>query len=298
MKITFLNALQAFEVAYRRQSFSASAQELNVTPAAVGQLVKSLEEYLGQPLFIRQTGGKARLIPTEMAETAIDDIQAGFERLQFGLSKMKSRNERATLNITVSPAFAAKWLLPRLDDFQMICPDLDIMLNTSMKSLDFLAENIDIGIRYGKGNWVGVQAEKWCDEQLFPVASPQFIATHKLRHPSDLLSLPLIHDISMPSESGFLGWNDWFKQNLSLTSPLPVKGLRINNSAAVLQAAIDGQGIALARSVLAEDDLKAGRLIHLFPDFKCINGLSYYLVYRPEQAGHKNIRAFREWLIT
>lgn len=297
MKISFLNALQAFEVAYRRQSFSAAAEELNVTPAAVGQLVKSLEEYLGQPLFIRQTGGKARLTPTEMAELAIGDIQAGFDRLQFGLAKLKSHHDSPVLNVTVSPAFAAKWLLPRLDAFQAAFPELDIMLNTSMKSLDFLTENVDFGIRYGNGNWANVQADKWQDEQLFPVASPHFIATHSLKQPSDLLNLPLIHDMSMPPESGFLGWNDWFKQNVSLVLGVPVKGLRINNSAAVLQAAIDGQGVALARSVMAEDDLKAGRLVRLFPEIDSIPGLSYYLVYRPEHCTRKNICAFREWLM-
>lgn len=297
MKISFLNALQAFEVAYRRQSFSAAAEELNVTPAAVGQLVKSLEDYLGQPLFIRQTGGKARLIPTEMAQTAIGDIQAGFDRLQFGLGKLKSYNESSTLNVTASPSFSAKWLLPRLEHFQTAFPNWDIMLDTSVKSLDFLRENVDIGIRYGKGNWAGVQAEKWRGEQLFPVASPQFIATHNLKQPSDLLNLPLIHDVSMPPESGFLGWNDWFKQNLSLMLSLPTKGLKINNSAAVLQAAMDGQGVALARSVIAEDDLKAGRLVRLFPDLDSISGLNYYLVYRPEQSEQKNIRDFRTWLM-
>lgn len=297
MKISFLNALQAVEVAYRRQSFSAAAEELNVTPAAVGQLVKSLEDYLGQPLFIRQTGGKARLTPTDAAEAAIGDIQAGFDRLQFGLAKLKSHQDSGTLNVTVSPAFATKWLLPRLDDFQTTFPDLDILLNTSMKSLDFLSENVDVGIRYGKGGWTGVQAEKWRDEQLFPVASPRFIETHQLKQPSDLLHLPLLHDVSMSSESGFWGWNDWFKQNVSLVLSVPTKGLRINNSAAVLQAAIDGQGVALARSVMAEDDLNAGRLVRLFPDLDCISGLSYYLVYRPEQSERKSIRDFREWLM-
>ncbi|WP_109077326.1 LysR substrate-binding domain-containing protein [Aggregatibacter kilianii] len=297
MKIAFLNALQAFEVAYRRQSFSAAAEELSVTPAAVGQLVKSLEEYLGQPLFVRQTGGKARLIPTEIAELAIGDIQAGFDRLGFGLEKLKSKSDNNVLNVTVSPAFAGKWLLPRLEQFQSVYPELEIMLNTNARAVDFLTENVDIGIRYGKGEWENVAAEKWLEERLFPVCSPQFLASHKIEKPTDLLHQPLIHDLSMPTESGFLGWNDWFKENLSLAMSVPVKGLRINNSAAVLQAAIDGQGVALARSVMAADDLAAGRLIRLFPDLDCIAGLAYYLVYRPEHCQRKKICLFRDWLM-
>lgn len=297
-KIAFLNALQAFEVSYRRQSFSAAAEELNVTPAAVGQLVKSLEDYLGQPLFLRQTGGKARLVPTDIAEAAIADIQAGFDRLGFGLAKLKAKNDNRILNVTVSPAFASKWLLPKLDAFQSAFPDIELMLNTNTKSLDFLTENVDVGIRYGKGDWSNIAAEKWQEEQLFPVCSPHFLAQHPIEKPTDLLALPLIHDMAMPPESGFLGWNAWFAEKLSLSAPVPMKGLRINDSAAVLQAAIDGQGIALARSVLAAADLKAGRLVHLFPDLTSLAGLNYYLVYRPEDCQKQKICLFRDWLKT
>lgn len=294
MKNVFLNALQAFEVSYRRQSFSAAAEELNVTPAAVGQLVKNLEDYLGQPLFTRQTGGKARLIPTELATLALPDVQTGLEHLNKGLAKLKASKENNHLTITVSPAFASKWLLPRLEQFQQTFPDIELMLNTNTKSLDFLVEHIDVGIRYGKGEWAGLIAEKWQGERLFPVCSPQFLAQHRITQAEDLLNLPLIHDNSLPEESGFLGWNNWFAAHIA--NPVDAKGLRINNSASVLQAAIDGQGIALARSVLAEDDLQAGRLVRLLPELDCIAGLDYYIVYRPEQAHLKKINTFREWL--
>lgn len=246
---------------------------------------------------MRQTGGKARLIPTEITELAISDIQAGFDRLSFGLEKLKSKSDDNVLNLTVSPAFASKWLLPRLEQFQTAYPDMEIMLNTNARAVDFLTENADIGIRYGKGNWENVTAEKWLEERLFPVCSPQFLATHQIEKPTDLLSLPLIHDTTLPPESGFLGWNDWFKENLSMTMPVPMKGLRINNSAAVVQTAIDGQGIALARSVMTEDDLKAGRLVRVFPDLQCIAGLSYYLVYRVEHYQRKKIGVFKDWLM-
>lgn len=138
-------------------------------------------------------------------------------------------------------------------------------------------------------------AEKWQDERLFPVCSPYFLEKSTRLH-SLLICLRyrLIHDTSMPAESGFLGWGDWFTEKLN--TPASVKGLRINDSAAALQAAIDGQGVALARSVMVQADLAAGRLVRLFPELSCISGLGYYLVYRPEQASQKKLEAFKHWM--
>ncbi|OAM31258.1 LysR family transcriptional regulator [Eikenella longinqua] len=292
MKIAFLNALRAFEAACRHRSFSAAAQELNVTPAAVGQLVKSLEDYLGRPLFARQSGGRTRLVPSDSALDALPDIQAGFGRLSQGWQKLQAQHNHR-LAVTASPAFAAKWLLPRLERFQAACPDIDLFLNTSPRYTDFLAEHIDIDIRYGRGGWTDVAAEKWCGETVFPVCSPAFAAAHDIRRPADLLALPLIHDDTLPPDSGFADWADWFSSGL----PQPAaKGLHINNSAAVLQAAADGAGIALARSILAADDLKAGRLVRLFPEISVPSPLAYYLVYRAESCNLPQVRAFREWL--
>ncbi len=292
MKIAFLNALRAFEAACRHRSFSAAAQELNVTPAAVGQLVKSLEDYLGRPLFARQSGGRTRLLPSDNALQALPDIQVGFGRLAQGWQKLQAQNQQR-LAVTVSPAFAAKWLLPRLERFQAACPDIDLFLNTSPRHMDFLAEHIDIGIRYGRGSWTDVNAEKWVGEDVFPVCSPAFAAAHDIRRPADLLRLPLIRDDTLPPESGFAGWADWLPDGL----PEPKgKGLHINNSAAVLQAAADGAGVALARGLLAADDLSAGRLVRLFPEISVPSPLAYYLVYRAESGNLPQVRAFRAWL--
>ena len=140
-----LNALRAFEASARHQSFSAAAAELHVTPAAVGQLVRTLEDWLGSPLFVRGTSGKARLIPTEAAERALPDIRAGFDRLVLGMERLQEGSTSGVLTVAVSPAFAAKWLLPRIDRFQVICPDTDVRLDTNLKPVDFVAQQIDIG---------------------------------------------------------------------------------------------------------------------------------------------------------
>lgn len=292
-----LNALRAFEASARHQSFSAAASELHVTPAAVGQLVRTLEDWLGTPLFLRSTSGRARLVATEAAERALPDIRAGFDRLAVGLERLKESSASAVLTVTVSPAFAAKWLLPRIDRFQAARPDTDLRLETSLKAVDFVAQRVDIGVRYGTGHWPGLSANKLLDEEIYPVCSPKLLAgPGRLQKPDDLAGETLIHDLSMDSHTGFPTWETWLWKAGATWVP-GKRGMQINNSAAVLQAAIDGHGVALARSVMARDDLAAGRLIRLFPDIDCASELAYYVVYRPECAGLPKLLAFRDWLI-
>lgn len=255
----YLNALRAFEASARHQSFSTAAIELNVTPAAVGQLVKSLEDYLGITLFQRSTGGKARLVVTEAALMALPDIRAGFDRLLLGLEKLQAQTSAGVLTVAISPAFASKWLLPRIDTFQQAYPEIDIRLDTNLEPVDFAQHGIDIAVRYGQGNWSGLVAEKLMDEEVFPVCSPGFYQKyrHLLKYVENLLNLPLIHDLTLDVHTGFTTWDTWLKYNQVSNGPTQ-RGLKINNSAAVLQAAIDGHGVALARSVMVADDLNQG----------------------------------------
>ncbi|MEM5312519.1 transcriptional regulator GcvA [Paraburkholderia sp. JHI869] len=292
-----LNALRAFEVSARHQSFSSAAAELNVTPAAVGQLVRSLEEWLGTPLFHRGTSGRSRLIPTDAAKRALPDLRAGFDRLALGLSRLREGSRNGVLTVTVSPAFAAKWLLPRMERFHERWPETDVRLDTSLKLVDFTAQGVDIGVRYGRGSWSGLVSEKLMDEQIFPVCSPAWIARNdRLKAPNDLSGKALIHDLSVDGHLGFASWSDWLRR-AGTESVDARRGMRINNSAAVLQAAVDGYGVALARSVMACDDLAAGRLVQLFPNVKWTSELAYYIVYRGESVSLPKLVAFREWLI-
>ncbi len=294
--IAHLNALRAFEASARHQSFSLAAQELNVTPAAVGQLVRTLEDWLGSPLFVRSTSGRARLVTTEVAEQALPDIRAGLERLAVGLERLRSGSAGGVLTVTVSPAFAAKWLLPRIERFQAAWPETDLRLDTSLKPVDFVAQRIDVGVRYGRGQWPGLAAEKLMDEEVYPVCAPALLATATLQAPGDLRGQVLIHDQSVDTSTGFASWQAWLRHAGVQGVPTD-RGLRINNSAAVLQAAIDGQGVALARSVMAHDDLAAGRLVRLFPQVRLESTLAYYVVYRPECIAQPKVAAFRDWLL-
>ncbi|MBI0329973.1 transcriptional regulator GcvA [Burkholderia plantarii] len=293
----FLNALRALEASARHQSFSAAAAELNVTPAAVGQLVRSLEDWLGAPLFHRGTSGRARLVPTDTAERALPDLRAGFERLSLGLNRLREGTTAGVLTVAVSPAFAAKWLLPRIERFHAQCPETDIRLDTNLKPVDFVVHGIDIGVRYGRGSWAGLVAEKLMDEQVFPVASPGWLAKHgALASPRELAGKPLIHDLSVDTHAGFASWQAWL-EHAGVGQVAARRGMQVNNSAAVLQAAIDGHGIALARSVMAADDVAAGRLVPLFPEIRHASALAYYVVYRADCATLPKLAKFREWLM-
>lgn len=292
-----LNALRAFEASARHQSFSLAANELNVTPAAVGQLVRSLEDIVGFPLFHRSNNRRAGLLLTEPAMRALPDIQAGFQNLNLGMALLKEGAANGILNVTLSPAFAAKWLLPRIEDFQLRWPDIDVRLDTSLKLVDFMAQDLDVGIRYGSGVWEGLQAELLMSEEVFPVCSPTLLTEcPAINCLTGIASQTLIHDLSMEHHKDFVTWEQWLRRfNVRQLAHKP--GLRINNSAAVLQAAAEGHGIALARSIMVDDDLKSGRLVRLCPEVCLSSPLAYFLVYRPGSQNLPKIAWFRQWII-
>lgn len=294
-----LNALRAFEASARHQSFSGAASELHVSAAAVGQLVRQLEDSLGQPLFHRSSSGRQRLLPTAAAEQALPDIRAGFERLAAGLARLQQAGRGPRLTVTCSPAFAANWLLPRIERFQAAWPEIELRLDTSLKPADFAAQGIDLGIRYGAGHWPGLCAERLLEEELFPACAPRLLQDpRRLRSPADLLGEVLIHDHSMDGHADAPSWPRWLREVAGLPQPGKLRGeLGINNSAAVLQAACEGRGVALARSVLAREALAAGRLQRLFPELRCPSPLAYHLVYREASRGLPQLQAFREWLL-
>lgn len=295
----YLNALRAFEAAARHKSFSAAAAELNVTPAAVGQQVRNLESWLGIALFTRAGSGSARLVVTDAARAALPDIREGFDRLSVGLSRLKDASIHAGLTISVSPAFASKWLLPRIERFQQAYPDLDVLLDTKSRSVDFQVERIDVGVRYGAGKWPNLTAVHLMDEVMFPVCAPNFALLKGGKLPPEVLDrCTLIHDHSMASDPDYPTWRMWLDAS-GYTQVKTDHGLKINNSAAVLQAAIEGQGLALARSVMVRDDLESGRLIRPFADkgLDCPLTQAYFVVYRPECSELPKVQAFRNWLL-
>src|SRR3712207_5729480 len=208
-----LNALRAFDAAARHLSFALAAEELNVTPAAVGQLVRRLEEVLGVELFYRSQAGPARLVLTEVAKAALPDLQAGFEHLSAVMDRLRSARARRTLTVTVPMAFADKWLLPRLEAFGRDHPDCELRIDTRTSLVDFAAEPVDVGIRYGGGTWPGLAATYFARDLFFPVCSPSLLSgRHPLSSPADLRHHQLIHDTSMAMEPSFPTWRNWYER--------------------------------------------------------------------------------------
>lgn len=296
---THLNALRAFEAAARHQSFSEAAIELSVTPAAVGQQVRSLEALLGVSLFIRIGSGANRLILTDAAQAALPYIQEGFDRLNFGLACLKDDSRRSSLTVALSPAFASKWLLPRIERFQQAYPTINVLLDTNPRSVDFKSQHFDIGVRYGSGEWVGLIAIHLMDEVIFPVCSPNFrLLQNGILEREALEKSTLIHDLSMAEDHDYPTWRMWLDAS-GYEHIATGNGLRVTSSAEVLQAAIEGHGLALARSVIVHDDLAAGRLMRPFVDkgLECPLTQAYYLVYKEGFGELAKVRNFRDWLL-
>lgn len=193
--------------------------------------------------------------------------------------------------MTTSPAFASKELLPRLERLQAACPETDVRLHTGLNLVNFEQDAIDIGVRYGSGQWPGLTADKFMNEEIFPVCSAGWLETHgPLLQPAQLAGLPLIHDLSVDSRTGFMTWSEWLHR-ATADNVDAMRGMQVNNSAAVLQAAAEGRGVALA----AREDV-ASRLVRLFPEISVAATLAYYIVYRPECASLSKVMTFRQWL--
>lgn len=291
-----LNALRAFEAAARHLSFVGAAQELNVTPAAVGQLVKNLEESYGIALFHRSRGGPSRLELTHPAITALGQLQAAFDLMTKAVEGLRQGSAPATITVTVPPAFADKWLLGRVEDFQSRYPQFELILQTEGRLADLAAERIDLGIRFGHGRWPGLSAEHLMSEEFFPVCSPALLkGNYPLTSPEMLCHHVLIHDLSMRDTPAFHTWQSWLEQAGMDVCP-GNRVLKINDSAAGLQAAMAGSGVALGRSSLVMADLQAGRLVRPFGDAQS-SPLAYYLVEIAKAQPSAAARSFKEWLL-
>jgi LysR family glycine cleavage system transcriptional activator len=290
-RLVHLNALRAFEAAARHLSFVAAAEELNVTPPAVSQHIRTLEDYLGVRLFVRS---KVGLSLTPEARGAYGDIKDGLERLAAGMASLRGSGVDHIVTMTVPPSFAAKWLLPRIEGFREKYTDYDIRLDTTNRLVDLAGEGVDVGVRYGLGGYAGLECERLLGEDVFPVCSPNLIAPGggkiEIR---DLARMTLIHDTTIDFDPAFPTWRAWFRaRGIDNVDP---RGLQFNSSVLAIQAAIEGQGVALGRSVIVARDLQAGRLVRPF------NGVeethcAYYIVFEKRVADSPKVKAVRNWL--
>ncbi|MEA3251516.1 MAG: transcriptional regulator GcvA [Pseudomonadota bacterium] len=288
-----LGTLHCFEAAARHGSFSRAARELSLTPAAVSQQVRQLEARLEAMLFLRHPRS-VELTPAgydyaTAIGLALDQIAAATERLV-------GRQAPHQLTIATTPSFAAKWLVPRLIDFQGRHPDLEVRLVTANALTDLARHDIDVAVRYGLGDWPGVTATPLMETDLFPVFSPRFIERGPpLREPGDLAQhvlLRLLHD-EWPRWLRHAGLSEATLREAEAWRPGP----RYADAGLMIQAALAGQGVALGQRVLVADDLAAGRLMQPFAT-TLPSESRYWLVMRPGSRGAPKVRDFRAWLET
>ena len=285
-RLPALNALKAFEAAARQESFTKAAQELHVTQGAISHQVKALETELGVLLFQRQAG---KLSVTEAGRSYLGIVRDAFDRLAAGTEMLLNRQNSGVLRVSTSPNFAAKWLVHRLDRFIEANPDIDLRVSASLQYVDFAREDIDLGIRHGDGQWPHLHATRLGIEELFPVCSPKLLrGRHALRSPADIEHHTLLH------VDDRTGWARWLA--LAGVTPGDRRGLVLSQSSMAIDAAVDGHGVALARTALAAWDLLGGRLVRPFK-----LGLdaprAYWVVCPKANAALPKIANFRKWLL-
>jgi len=288
-----LASIRAFEAAARAENFTAAAAELGMTQAAVSYQVKSLEERLGAPLFIREKG-RARLTP--LGQRLLPALSSAFDTIEAAFASHREDDE-SLLTITTTHTFANTWLAWRLGAFQMDHPDLAVRMTTSNELCDLRAGDADVAIRAGRGGWEGLEEHRLFTSAFTPMASPECIEEieAKLGRPLEPNDLPHQNRIN-PSDEW---WQQWFSDNgvPADESLLRRAGIRLENQANEGHAAMGGQGFALLTPLLWKGDVAAGRLSMPFPDRVSSRGWAYWLVLPSERRMAPKVKRFREWLI-
>ncbi|KMW72988.1 transcriptional regulator [Photorhabdus luminescens subsp. luminescens] len=283
-----LNALRVFDAAARHLSFTKAAEELFVTQAAVSHQMKSLEDFLGLKLFRRRNRS---LLLTEEGQSYYLDIKEIFTAINEATRKLQARSAKGALTVSLSPSFAIQWLVPRLSSFNLAYPGIDVRIQAVDREEDKLADDVDVAIFYGRGNWPGLRTDRLYAEYLLPVCSPSLLTgENPLKTPADLARHTLLHDSSRRD------WQAYVRQ-LDMQSQINVQqGPIFSHSAMVIQAAVHGQGIALANNVMARTEIDAGRLVCPFNDV-LVSKNAFYLVCHDSQAELGKIAAFRQWVL-
>jgi LysR family glycine cleavage system transcriptional activator len=286
-RLPSLNALKAFEAAARHESFTKAADELSVTQGAVSHQVKALEAELGLRLFNRE---RQRLVITDAGRSYLEVVRDAFDRLAVGTHRVLQLQQSGVLTVTTSPNFAGKWLVHRLGRFVEAHPDIDLRVSASLQHIDFTQEDIDLAVRHGDGQWPGLHVTRLCAEELFPICSPKFMRGRgALRSPADLARRTLLH------VNDRRDWSKWLEA-AQVAGVDADHGPIFNQASMAIDAAIDGQGIALARTALAAWDLCAGRLVRPFA-FALKAPYAYWIVCPKSTASLPKIATFRDWLL-
>lgn len=283
-----LRALRAFEAAARHLSFARAADELHVTPAAISQQIRILEDHLGLALFRRGTGVSL----TEPAQAALPLLSEAFDRLERAVDRLRVGRDAGPLVVSAPPSFTARWLIPRLERFQARHPDIDLRLSTSTRLVDFDTEDVDLAIRYGAGHYPGLHVERLMAEAVVAVAHPRL--ADKLRQPADLLAATLLHNEGMRWDPTYPDWPRWLGE-AGVTAESELRLRPFGDANLVIQAAVAGLGAALVWQTLVTEELADGRLVALFPARPLAS--AYHLACPPKHLARPKVAAFRAWVL-
>jgi len=287
-----LNALRAFETVARHLSFRKAADELHVTQAAVSQQVKALEADLGTPLLRR---ANRRIYLTETGQAGLADLRLSFDRMALAVHRMRVDARRELLTIRVEPTFAASWLVARLDSFRDACDGVDILIDASLDLPDFDRDGVDVAIHFGTGDYPGLSFQQLFKDKVFPVCSPRLLdGPTPLREPGDLRHHTLLHLESIPGYSEWPYWRAWLRA-VGIDDVDVSRGPRFTEHSMALQAAVEGQGVAMATTAIVADDIAKGRLVLPF-DLHLTTNFAYYLVWPRNLARPLVVAGFRDWI--
>jgi LysR family glycine cleavage system transcriptional activator len=279
-----LNALRVFEAVATRLNFADAAEALSVTPAAVSQQVKSLEDYLQTPLF-RRRGRKVEL--TCEGADLLPRVRRGLDELEAALKQSKQMRHSGVLSVSMLSSFLQKWFTPRLGAQREYMPEVELRVHTSREAVDFARTDFHAAIRLGSGRYPELFFEKLFDEWVVPVAAPAVFRKHgTLPLSDDLSTFPLLYSEDAP-------WSAFQVESAPPTAK--TRPTLLDDSASVISAAIEGLGYALARWSLIQRDIASGRLV-LAADVARPFRFSYYFVCPPAYAGMPKVQRFLEWL--
>ena len=288
-----LNSLRAFECAARHLSISLAATELNVTPAAISQQIKLLEQVLKTQLFIRLN---RQITLTEAGKLLAPLLADAFQQMQNAIEVLHAHQQEQPLTISAPHTFVAKWLIPRLDDFYQQHPEISVRIDASTRLVDFNHENIDIGIRFSTQQDPSLVSTHLMSLQVIPVCSPAYLRQHQiLQSPADLNHQTLLHYDNKSDEPTWPDWNMWLT-TMGYPETSTRSGIYFAQPEMIIQAAIEGQGIALVATIFAEKDISEGRLVQPFGMTMPID-FSYYLVTTNSRTNLPRVIAFRQWLL-
>jgi LysR family glycine cleavage system transcriptional activator len=281
-----LNALRAFEATARHLSVKSAAEELCVTPGAVSQMLKVLELDIGVTLFRRVNRG-IRL--TDVGQDYLPPIRNAFRQIREATGRIAVPAETAILTVSVTPFFAAAWLVPRMKEFQDTYPEIDLQVVTSNSLVNFVRDGVDVAVRHGLGRYPGLRSERVVAVEIVPVAAPMLLARFGAPvGPAELLRWPYVHDAERK------GWHRWFEAH-GIDDIGSLRGPAFDDSSLLLKAVLAGQGAGLLPSALVALEVEQGRLVELAPIAR-IEDLAYYLVYPEASAERPKVVAFRKWI--